>query len=78
MLICIFTLSIFVKKIDELILFFYFSLDVLVLGQFILSSDEPIQLKPGVSLHGTGSSEHPTILTGPADVSQTATIKGME
>ncbi|KAG2227142.1 hypothetical protein INT45_003872, partial [Circinella minor] len=43
--------------------------------QFILSSDEPIQLKPGVSLHGTGSSEHPTILTGPTDVSQTATIK---
>ena len=48
-----------------------------VLGQFTLSDDKPIQLKPGVSLHGSGSSEHPTIFTGPAEVNRTATIKGM-
>ena len=51
---------------------------ILVLGQFTLSNDKPIQLKPGVSLHGSGSSERPTIFTGPTEANQTATIKGMK
>ncbi|KAI9492900.1 hypothetical protein BDB00DRAFT_826081 [Zychaea mexicana] len=44
-------------------------------GQFILSADEPVQLKPGVSLHATGFGENPTILTGPKEANLTATIK---
>ncbi|KAI8148370.1 hypothetical protein BJV82DRAFT_653504 [Fennellomyces sp. T-0311] len=44
-------------------------------GQFILSADEPVVLRDGVSLHAAGSGEAPTVFTGPKDANRTATIK---
>lgn len=46
-----------------------------IAGQFKLSTDQPIILKPGVSLHGNRVQDAPTILVG-GKGNETATISG--
>ncbi|KAI9270771.1 hypothetical protein BDA99DRAFT_534876 [Phascolomyces articulosus] len=44
-------------------------------GQYILSANEPVILKPGISLHAIGSGQNPTLFKGPQEVNETATIR---